>query len=163
MSSPPNPERNYPLEPKIERVEHAVFHSRRCTHVGIVAQNYAEMFRFYTDIVGLAPLAGSSGSAHAVLRGTHAASALTLYRQRPGLAPGLHHVGFEVWDEDDLEQGLARLHESGMAAERVVEHAARRSACILDPDGIRLQFHVDRSWTPETVASVGDDAALYLL
>ena len=163
VTSKPNEERNYPLEPSIERVENAVFHSRRCNHVGIVAQNYEAMFRFYTDVVGLAPLAGSVDGSHAVLRGSYATSALTLYRQRPGLRPGLHHVGFEVWDEDDLERGLVRLHEAGIAVERALEHAARRSVCIRDPDGIRLQFYVDRNWTSDALATLEDDAALFLL
>ncbi len=161
VSSQPNPERNYPLDPKIERVEQAVFHSKRCSHVGVVSARFDEMLDFYTRIVGLAPFI--STDKHAVLRGTYAGCALTLYRQRSGLQPGLHHVGFEVWDESDLENGLLRLHEKGLRPERVVEHAARRSVCILDPDGIRLQFYVNRNWTPETVASVDDDAALFLL
>jgi catechol 2,3-dioxygenase len=161
VTSAPNGQRNFPLDPKIERVEHAVFHSKRCSHVAVVTAKYDEMLDFYTRIVGLAPFISTGG--HAVLRGTYAGCALTLYRERPGLQSGLHHVGFEVWDESDLEAGLLRLHAKGMRPERVVEHAARRSVCILDPDRIRLQFYVDRNWAPDAVAALDDDAALYLL
>jgi catechol 2,3-dioxygenase len=161
VTSAPNAERNYPLDPQIERVEHAVFHSKRCSHVAVVSSKYEEMLDFYTRIVGLGRIFANEN--HAVLRGSYAGCALTLYRERSGLAAGLHHVGFEVWGEDDLEQGLLKAHGKGIRVEREVEHAARRSVCILDPDGIRLQFYVNRNWTPEAVATVSDDAALYLL
>jgi catechol 2,3-dioxygenase len=46
---------------------------------------------------------------------------------------------------------------------RVFDHPARRSVVIKDPDDIRLQFYVDRDWTPATFASISDETALDLL
>jgi catechol 2,3-dioxygenase len=87
---------------------------------------------------------------------------LTLCRQRPGLEAGFHHVGFEVWDEPDLERSIAGLAARGIEAERVIDHPARRAVTIRDPDGLRLQFFVNRQWTPQTAAAVDAATALYL-
>lgn len=163
VTTPPNGERNYPQDPEIQIVKDAIFHPKRVTHVALVAADFEGMFRYYTEIIGLEPVAGGRDSAFAVLRGTCATGDLTLYRCRDGLAPGLHHVGFAVWNEADLARSLAALRSAGMVPEREVEHPARHSVCIKDPDGIRLQFFVDRQWIPEVVAGVGADEALYLL
>jgi hypothetical protein len=34
---------------------------------------------------------------------------------------------------------------------------------IIDPDGIRLQFYVNRQWTPETAGATSAADAPYLL
>lgn len=163
VSSPPNTERNYPQDPDIDIVKEAIFHPKKVTHVALVAANYEAMFRFYTERVGLSALIGNSRSSLAVLKGTHGNGDMTLYRQRPGLEPGFHHVGFEVWDEADLERSVAALRASGGAVERDINHPARRSVCIKDPDGLRLQFHVERDWRPDRLAGVDEGTALYLL
>ena len=163
VTAPPRTERNYPENPEIKIVEDAIFHPKRVTHVAFVTRNFAEMFRFYTEIVGLEPFAGDRDAAFAVLRGSAASGDLTLLRRREGLAPGLHHVGFAVWDEADLERSRAALPKAGIAVEREIDHTARRSVTIADPDGIRLQFYVNRDWRPATVAAVAEAAAPYLL
>jgi catechol 2,3-dioxygenase len=121
------------------------------------------MFDFYTRIVGLMRVAGDAKSDHALLRGSHGSYAMTLYRQRQGLEPGFHHVGFEVWDEAGLERAIAAAPKAGVEVERVVDHPARKSVCILDPDGIRLQFYANRNWTPQTIATIDAESAPYLL
>ena len=163
VTSPPKTERNYPQDPEIEVVTGSIFHPKRVTHVAFVAENFEAMFHYYTEIIGLDPVFGNARATFAVLRGSFGTGDLTLYRRRDGLAPGLHHVGFVVWDEADLDRSLAALRAAGMQPEREVDHPARRSVVITDPDGIRLQFYVDRSWTPETLASISDEAALDLL
>ena len=98
----------------------------------------------------------------AILRGTVGTGDLTLYRQRDGLAGGFHHVGFEAWDEADLRRSVEQLAARGMQAERIVDHPARLAVTIRDPDGLRLQFFVNRNWTAQAVAGVDSDAAPYL-
>ncbi len=163
VSSPANSERNYPQNPDLDVVKEAVFHPKKVTHVALVAQRYEAMFRFYTERVGLTPLVGDERSAYAVLKGTSSNGDMTLYRQSPGLTPGFHHVGFEVWDEADLARSVDALRKSGGTVERDVDHAARRSVCIKDPDGLLLQFHVNRDWRRETLAGLAAGTALYLL
>lgn len=164
VTSPPNEERNYPQNPTLDVVTEAVFHPKKVTHVALIAEKYPEMFRFYTDLVGLRPVVGDEHGAYAVLRGTEASADITLYRQKPGLTPGFHHVGFEVWDETDLNRSLALARtRTDTKLEREIDHPARRSVVIRDPDGIRLQFYVNRRWTPEVIATAAEDIIPYLL
>jgi catechol 2,3-dioxygenase len=163
VTSPPKTERNYPQNAEIQVVKEAIFHPKHVTHVAFVAKNFEAMFKYYTEIIGLEPVLGDPRGSFAVLRGSAGKGDVTLYRLRDGLAPGMHHVGFVVWDEADLGRSVAALHAAGMQPEREVDHPARRSVVIKDPDGIRLQFYVDRDWTPATLASISDEMALDLL
>ena len=163
VTSPPKAERNYPQNPEIQIVNAAIFHPKRVTHVAFVAENFEAMFQYYTEIIGLDPVFGDQHGVFAVLRGCVGKGDVTLYRRRDGLAPGMHHIGFVVWDEADLNRSGAALRASGMRPEREVDHPARRSIVIKDPDGIRLQFYVDRNWTPEILASISQETALDLL
>jgi catechol 2,3-dioxygenase len=163
VTSVPKAERNYPDNPELAVVERALFHPRKITHVALVAEDFEAMFDYYVDIVGLAPLSGARNSATAVLRGTASAGDVTLYRKSAELRPGLHHVGFEVRDEADLQRSIKALPGSGIAVEREVDHPARHSVTIRDPDGLRLQFFVNRDWVPAAIAAAGRDEAPYLL
>lgn len=163
VSSPPTAERNYPENPELDIVKEAVFHPKKVTHVALVAVKYEAMFRFYTERVGLLPLVGDERSAYAVLKGTHSNGDMTLYRHTPGLVPGFHHVGFEVWDEADLEQSVTKLRASGGTIERDLNHPARRSVTVKDPDGVRLQFYVNRDWRADRLSGLDADTAPYLL
>ena len=40
---------------------------------------------------------------------------------------------------------------------------ARRSIVIKDPDGLRLQFFVNRDWSAPVIGSASREEALYLL
>ena len=162
VNSPANTERNYPVDPEILVVKDAMFRSKKCSHVGLIAADFPAMFRYYRDIAGLTPLCGTENSAFAILRGTHSEGDVTLLRKRPGLAPGLHHVGLMVWDESDLDRGAAAAAAAGIAVEQI-DHPARRVVAITDPSGIRLQFFVNRDWRPEVIATVDAETALSLL
>jgi catechol 2,3-dioxygenase len=163
VSSPPVSERNYPVDPQIQVVPEAVFHSKRVTHVALVTDNFEQMFRYYADIVGLSAMVGEERGSHAVLRGTFGTGDVTLLRRRPGMEPGLHHVGLEVAGEADLDRALPRLSELGIVVERHVDHAARRAITIPDSSGIRLQFFVNRAWQPKVIATVSENDAPYVL
>lgn len=163
ITSAPLTEKCYPQNPDLVRIEGAVFHPKKVTHVALVAQHYEAMFDNYTNIVGLTALVGDRNSQSAVLKGTSSDGDVTLYRAETGLAPGLHHVGFEVWDEDDLNSSLSRLSGAGVEVERVVDHRARHSVVIKDPDGLRLQFFVNRDWSAPAINAANKADALYLL
>ena len=163
ITSAPLTEKCYPQNPDLVRIEGAVFHPKKVTHVALVAQHYEAMFDNYTNIVGLTALVGDRNSQSAVLKGTSSDGDVTLYRAETGLAPGLHHVGFEVWGEDDLNSSLSRLSGAGVEVERVVDHRARHSVVIKDPDGLRLQFFVNRDWSAPAINAANKADALYLL
>lgn len=153
----------FPKDPEIRVVAHALFHPRRVTHVALVARNFEAMHDYYTEVVGLAALVGSRESHHAVLRGANSEGAVSLFRAGDGLAPGLHHVGIEVGSEEDLAASIAGLPARGLAAEHIVDHPARHAVTIKDPDGLLLQFYVNRKWDAATLADVREDDAPYLL
>ena len=163
VTSKPVAEKLYPKNPKFDVLEDAIFHPKKVTHAALVTSNFEELFEFYTQIIGLTPFVGSPENSLAVLRGTVGTGDLTLFRYRPGLELGFHHVGFEVWSEDDLDQSIAALPTRDIIAERINDHPARRSVTIIDPDGIRLQFYVNRHWSPEAIEAIDDETALYLL
>ena len=104
VTAAPQAEKNYPENPDLVVVERALFHPKKITHVALVAEDFEGMFDYYVDIVGLDPLSGNRSGASAVLRGTASAGDVTLYRKSAELHPGLHHVGFEVWNEADLQR-----------------------------------------------------------
>jgi catechol 2,3-dioxygenase len=163
VTSVPLTERNYPQNPDLRLVDGAVFHPKKVTHVALVTAKFEAMFDYYVGIMGLSPLAGDRDSALAILRGSASEGCVTLYRDSAAASPGLHHVGFEVWDEADLKRSIAALPKAGVALEREVDHAARHSVVIRDPDGLRLQFFVNRKWDAPTIAEARSDEALYLL
>ena len=140
-----------------------IFHPKKVTHVALVARNFEAMFDFYVNSVGLTALVGDRDSDLALLKGTASDGDVTLYRAGAGVSPGLHHVGFEVWDEDDLERSIAALPNAGVRVEKQIDHPARRSIVIKDPDGLRLQFFVNRDWSAPVIGSASREEALYLL
>jgi catechol 2,3-dioxygenase len=163
VSTVPVAEPRYPKDPELRIVADSVFRARKVTHIALVANDFEKMFDYYTGYVGLTPFAGGHGRAFAVLGGTVSNCAITLYRSGPGLARGLHHIGIEVGNENDLDRALKALAGRDIVVEREVDHPARRAVCIRDPDGLRLQFFVNRKWDAATLAAVSADDALYLL
>ncbi len=162
-STPPNGEKNYHRDPEIRRVEDAIFHPLRTTHAVLVLENFERAFETYRTVVGLSPLIGDADSDFAVLGGTVGERDIGLFRARRGRAPGLHHVGLRVWSETDLENSLKRLAEAGHEIEAAFDHPARRGVYIKDPDGIRLQFYVDRDSSAGTLRHCDEETALYLV
>ena len=163
VTSKPVAEKLYPKTPQLDLVKEAIFHPKRVTHAMLVTSKFEELFEFYTRIIGLSPFVGNPKSSFAILRGTVGTGDLTLYRHRPGLRLGFHHAGFEVWNEDDLDRSISALPGKDISAERIVDHPARRSVTIIDPDGIRLQFFVNRNWRPEVIETIDNETALHLL
>ena len=164
VTSEPLTEKCYPQDPDFRRVEGAIFHPKKVTHVALVTRNFEAMFDYYTDVVGLTPVVGARGDKLAVLRGTAADGDVTLRRADANIGPGLHHVGFEVWNDQELKNSIAALRRAGIGIESEIDHPARHSVVIQDPDGLRLQFFVNRDWTPPAIADASRrDDALYIL
>ena len=158
----PITERNYHTDPEIRRVEAAAFHPRRITHAALVAADYAGALEYYAGRLGLEPVLGGAESAFAILGGTCGTYDLSLFRAREGCAPGLHHIAFEAWDDEDLSAAAARLAGLGLSPEVGIEHASRRAIHLRDPDGIRIQFFVDRAGPPVGLGEVDEELALFL-
>jgi len=163
VTTVPITEPRHPMDPEIHVVENSVFRGRRVTHVAFVTDNYESMFDYYTVYAGLVPFAGSRNSTYCVLRGSVGVGDISLVRNPDQHPTGLHHVGIEVASDADLDRALTLLDQHGLALEAQVEHPARRAVHIQSPDGMRLQFYVNRNWTPQQLSNLSDEEALYLL
>jgi len=159
----PKAESYYPVNPPIRKVDASVFRARTVSHAGLVTRNYEEMFDFYTRVAGLTPVVGKRTSPFTLLRGSYGKSDLSLFREGPDLEPGLHHVGMDAWSEADLDRAVAMLPQKGLTLLHDVSHPARRAVTIKDPDGIGLQFYVNRRWEPSVIATIAAKIAPYLL
>ena len=158
----PTSRRYYHENPDIRRDENAVFHPTRITHAVLVVSDYEGALRYYTEGVGLRTVQGGPASAFAALAGACGDCDLALFRAREGRAPGLHHIGFQTWNEADLEQSKARLTEAGISPEIELDHPARRCIYVRDPDGLRIQFYIDRPGSSHRLNETDEEIALYL-
>lgn len=163
VSSVPLTGHFYPKGDDLRFIKDAVLHGKKVTHVALVTADYDAMVDYYTSVGGLTVFAGGKTGAHAVLRGTAGEGDLTLYRPAPGLTPGFHHVGIQMWAEDDLDHALEAMPARGLKVLDSSAHAARRAVTIQNPDGIPLQLYVNRDWQPAVVNSIAAADARYLL
>lgn len=163
VTTEPIKESLYPKNPELRVVSTSIFRAKKVTHVAFVAKDYERMFDYYTQVIGLNPFFGNRQGDFAVLRGTSSSGDFVLFRSGAGLTPGMHHVGIAVNDENELNRSVAALPERGIVLEHEIAHVVRRAVTIQDPDGIRLQFYVNREWTPANLAGVTKEEALYLL
>lgn len=163
VTSVPLTEHLYPRNEDLRRAKDAPLHGKKVTHVSLVASDYEAMVDYYMTVAGLTVFAGGKPSSFTVLRGLVGEGDITIFRSAPGLAPGLHHVGVEMWGEDDLDQALITIPSLGLKVLGAAEHASRRAVVIQDPDGIPLQLYVNRRWKSETAnaASTTDAAILF--
>ena len=152
---------NYHENPEIRRVEEAVFHPRRITHAVIVAEDFQALYNYYTTMVGLRPALGGPDDPYVVLSGKAGSGHLTLFRGKEKQPKGLHHFGFEVWDEQDLDESEKRLQEAGIEVEHRLDRAEKRSVFVRDPDDFLIEFYVDRA-SDSTCLSAEEDLMPYL-
>lgn len=161
--TPPNAERNYHVDPPLQRVDAAVFHPRRIVHATLIVADMPAVFDYYTKVVGFRPLLGSRNSAVVVLGGTCGELSLTLVKTGGGRKPEYHHAGFQAWSENELSRSVARAKARGLKIESDFDHGFRRSVFIKDADGFRIQFFVDRAAPLASLSGIDEDTALKLL
>jgi len=135
----------YHPDPEIQEVADAVFRPLRIAHATLVARDFRTLLAFYTDVAGLDVLRAAPDSSWAVLGGSTGAHTLTLLPEAPGRPAGLHHTTFQLKDDRALDEGLARARTAGIEPELVLEHPTKRSVFIKDPDGMRIEFAVERA------------------
>lgn len=159
----PNPERNYHVDPPLQRVPDAAFQPRRVVHAAVVVADMGAALDYYVGVVGLQPLLGDRNSTFVILGGTCGEKSLTLVKAGGGVAPQYHHAGFEMWSERELEEAFTRAKAKGIKIESQADHSFRRSVTIKDEDGFRIQFFVDRGAPLSALKNVDRDLALALL
>ena len=135
--------RNYHEDPELRRVDQAIFHPKRITHAVLNVGDVEASLAFYTGVLGLQVLRGSPADAYVVLGGTTGGEHIILIPAPDSEATGLHHAGFELWNESELDKSEGKLQESGLSIERELDSGGRRALLIRDPDGFLLEFYVE--------------------
>jgi len=141
----PSAERNYPVDPDIRRVADAVLHPRRMAHAALAVRDLEVSHDFYHEVAGLQEVVRTSEGPFAVLRGTCPGYDLTLVQAGADRPVGLHHIGFEMSDEGELNEAEVQLKRVGIEPESRLDHATKRSIFLKDPDGILLECYIQRA------------------
>jgi catechol 2,3-dioxygenase len=142
--APPSTSPRYTADADLKPAPDAVIPTRQVRHGALVASDYQGLLRFYTEVAGLEITYSPSDGSFAVLSGTLSGRDLTILPATEGRSPGMHHVGFELFDERELLKAEERLKSEGISPETVVDHPTKRAVFLKDPDGILLEFYVDR-------------------
>ena len=98
---------------------------------------------FYTGILGLQVHRGSPADGYVVLGGTTGGEHIILIPAPDSEAAGLHHAGFEMWSNADLDQSKFSLQDTGLTLAEEISTDARRSLFIRDPDNFLLEFYTE--------------------
>ena len=160
--TPPVAEPCYPVDPPINVIDDAVFHTQRATHLAIITGQYDALYTHYTALVGLTPLAGGPDDDFVILAGSVGYQNLSLFRQQPGWEAGFHHGGFELADDASFDRSLGLLEARGIEVERQIDSPARRAVHVKDPCGNRLQFFANGTAPLSTLAELPAEDALFL-
>ena len=152
---PPDPEPNYEANPEIVRVEEAIFHPLKITACCLVVANYEAVFDFYTEKAGLIPRIGGRDGSTTVFGGSVGQRDLSIVRASENLPPQFHHMNFLCADEAELETSIAAAKQADITIEAEIDHSSRRAIVIADPDGLRINFYVDRDAMPDEAALAG--------
>jgi glyoxylase I family protein len=122
----------------------------RVHHIAIICADYERSCSFYTGILGMTVIRETfreerqSYKLDLALNGVYCIELFSFPNPppRPSYpeAAGLRHLAFHVADLDDT---LARLRTSGIAAEpvRTDELSGKRFTFIADPDGLPIEFY----------------------
>ncbi|GGB06410.1 SMU1112c/YaeR family gloxylase I-like metalloprotein [Agarivorans gilvus] len=119
-------------------------------HVAIICSDYARSKHFYTQILGLKPIAENyqpQRNSYKLDLALPGGGQIELFAfaeapPRPSYpeAQGLRHLAFAV---DDIEQAVAELRSHNIAVEalRVDPYTEKRFTFFNDPDGLPLELY----------------------
>ena len=150
------------LDPEVRRVDEAALHAKRSSHSMIVAQNFAEMRRFYIDVVGLRELFLSPNGEFSVLHGKDFPGySFVLAAESANRPVGVRHIGFEMVSPEDITGAEELLAARGVRVEYKIEHAKKQVVCFRDPDDVLIQCFYEE---PDFLEALPDmEPALALL
>jgi catechol 2,3-dioxygenase len=134
--------RKYRTKPEFKSAAGAAFKPRRIRHAVLAVEKFDEAVKFYEDVIGLSRLAARDG--YVSFAGTTGGYDIGILRAGPEVPRGLHHLGFEMSSEDDMNAAISALEQLGIQPAGRRDDAGRLSVAISDPDGIRLEFFFDR-------------------
>ncbi len=109
----------------------------RAGHVVLYVTDLARSREFYEGFLGLQPVHATADAAY--LRG-YEEREWSLKLQRNSW-PGLKHLAFKVWEEEDLERAVALVRELGLPWREEEEFDRPRMVRLQDPFGFPVVFY----------------------
>ena len=164
-ASAPSTESKYHDDWELRRVDEALIHPMRFTHAVLMTRDFERMANFFTDVAGLDVVNLSPDRGLVCLAGAKANHAcdVALFRQAPGSANWVHHYGYQMPGENELEAADAALVAAGIEIEMRLDNATKRSIFITDPDDMRCEFYVARDPDLASLSSATDELRPYLV
>jgi catechol 2,3-dioxygenase len=159
-AKPPSTARNYDPNPVIRRSTTSILHPMRVTHAVLACADYRAMATFYTEVAGFDVVHRGPNDGYVYLKGAASHFDVVLF-PAGNLAPGLHHAAFEVWPDEDLATAAKALAAKGIRVVSDLDLRHKRSLCILDPSGLKLEFYVRRAADFGDVARASGEARLF--
>jgi catechol 2,3-dioxygenase len=150
---------------ELRRVDEAPIHPVRFTNAVLMTRDFGGMVSFYADIAGLTEVYRTPDGRIVCFAGTKAPYVcdIALVKQVPGAPHGVHHYGYEMPDEDEFSNAEAAVEKAGIAIEKRIDNATKRSFFITDPDGMLCEFHVRRDADLTILADADEELGPYLV
>ncbi len=140
----PTTDVRYHPESELRSVPDAALHPLKISRETVICEDYDGMVDFYENVIGLE--VKHRADSFTVVGGVASDYYdVALFRPANGEVRGMHHMSFKLPDDKELENGMARLRERGVAIEREIDNDLKRSIFISDPDGMGCEFYIDRN------------------
>lgn len=109
----------------------------RAGHVALYVTDLARAREFYEGFLGLQPVHAAADAVY--LRGYEEREWSLKLQLHPW--PGLQHIAFKVWDEEDLDRAVALARELDLAWREEADFDRPRMVRLQDPFGFPVAFY----------------------
>lgn len=150
--------------PEIRRIEGAAIHPRRFSHATLIAADFEALVNFYTEVVGLHEAWTAPDRSYSLLRGErdYPGYSLAIFPATTDRPPGVHHIGFELADNNEFDGIKGNLERMNVGLELRVDHGTKKAIFVKDPDGLLVQFYVEEPAFLGSIGNLDSEAVLNL-
>ena len=147
---------------ELRRVDDALIHPVRFTSAVLLTKNFEAMVDFYSEVAGLDVKHRTPDGTIICFAGPKANHGVDISLVKQSGEPAVHHYSYEVATEDELDRAETALADAGVAIDKKIDHATKRSVFVRDPDDMLCEFFVPRVMDAKAV-DFEDDERLYFL
>ena len=161
---PPVTETFVNWDPEVRRVDEAALHAKRSSHSMIVAKDFAEMRRFYIDVVGLVEKFLSPNGEFSVLHGKDFPGySFVLAAESANRPVGVRYIGFEMVNPEDIMRADELLADRDVRVEYKIEHPKKQVVYFRDPDDVLIQCFYEEPDFLDALPSMEPSLAMLLV